>query len=61
MVAVGTKEELQRSDQPRIRQLLDRIPDPIADTTAIDVKGESQFPAGCKHGGHHKQYCRHLE
>lgn len=36
LIAVGTKEELQRSDQPRIRQFLDRIPDPIADTSTID-------------------------
>ena len=36
MIAVGTKEELQSSAHPRIRQFFDRIPDQIADTGVID-------------------------
>jgi phospholipid/cholesterol/gamma-HCH transport system ATP-binding protein len=36
LVAVGTKEQLQSSPLPRIRQFLDRIPDQIADAAAID-------------------------
>jgi phospholipid/cholesterol/gamma-HCH transport system ATP-binding protein len=35
LIAVGTKEEMQRSSHPRIRQFLDRIPDPIADAAGI--------------------------
>src|SRR5882757_1382303 len=29
LIAVGTKEELQASAHPRIRQFLDRVPDPV--------------------------------
>lgn len=36
LIAVGTKEELQSSAHPRIRQFFDRVPDKIADTGAID-------------------------
>ena len=36
LIAVGTKEELQSTTHPRIRQFFDRIPDKIADTAAID-------------------------
>src|SRR5260221_7501 len=36
LIAVGTKEELQSSSHPRIRQFLDRVPDKIAYTAAID-------------------------
>src|SRR5208282_5556201 len=36
LIAVGTKEELQSNPHPRIRQFFDRVPDPIADTSAID-------------------------
>src|SRR5271165_858959 len=36
LIAVGTKEELQNSSHPRIRQFFDRIPDPIADAAGID-------------------------
>jgi phospholipid/cholesterol/gamma-HCH transport system ATP-binding protein len=31
MLAVGTKEEIQNSNLPRIRQFLDRIPDKQVD------------------------------
>src|SRR6266852_6185583 len=34
LIAVGTKEELQSSSHPRIRQFFDRVPDQIADTAA---------------------------
>ena len=36
MIAVGTKEELQSSAHPRIRQFFDRIPDKISETGVID-------------------------
>lgn len=36
LIAVGTKEELQDSGHPRIRQFLDRVPDQVADTTVFD-------------------------
>jgi phospholipid/cholesterol/gamma-HCH transport system ATP-binding protein len=36
LIAVGTKQELQSSTHPRIRQFFDRVPDKIADTAAID-------------------------
>src|SRR6266568_5830216 len=36
LISVGTKEELQGSPHPRIRQFFDRVPDRIADTAAID-------------------------
>ena len=36
LIAVGTKEDLQNNPDPRIRQFLDRIPNEIADTAAID-------------------------
>jgi len=36
LIAVGTKEELQSSTHPRIRQFFDRVPDQIADAAAID-------------------------
>jgi phospholipid/cholesterol/gamma-HCH transport system ATP-binding protein len=32
LIAVGTKEELQASSHPRIRQFLDRVPDPILES-----------------------------
>ena len=34
-MAVGTKEEIRNSEDPRVRQFLDRIPGNIAKTTAI--------------------------
>jgi phospholipid/cholesterol/gamma-HCH transport system ATP-binding protein len=36
IVAVGSKDELQNSDHPRIRQFFDRVPDRMADTGAFD-------------------------
>jgi phospholipid/cholesterol/gamma-HCH transport system ATP-binding protein len=36
LIAVGTKEELQASSHPRIRQFFDRVPDTIADTAAVE-------------------------
>ena len=47
LIAVNTKEEFRSSDNPRIRQFLDRVPDPIIDPRAIDaffeqyLKGDS--------------------
>jgi phospholipid/cholesterol/gamma-HCH transport system ATP-binding protein len=36
VIAVGTKEELQSNQHPRIRQFFDRVPDSIADAAAVD-------------------------
>src|ERR1700678_2015681 len=36
LVTVGTKEELQASTHPRVRQFLDRVPDPVAETSQVD-------------------------
>jgi phospholipid/cholesterol/gamma-HCH transport system ATP-binding protein len=36
LIAVGSREELQASTHPRIRQFLDRVADPIADTAAVE-------------------------
>jgi phospholipid/cholesterol/gamma-HCH transport system ATP-binding protein len=35
MIAVGTKEELQSSTHPRIRQFFDRVPDRLTDTGTV--------------------------
>jgi len=34
-LSVGTKEEIQTSRHPRIRQFLDRIPEDMAKTPAV--------------------------
>jgi phospholipid/cholesterol/gamma-HCH transport system ATP-binding protein len=34
LIAVGTREELQGSSHPRIRQFLDRVPDPVFESAA---------------------------
>jgi len=34
-VAVGTKEEIRKSEQPWIRQFLDRVPDPVGETNTV--------------------------
>jgi phospholipid/cholesterol/gamma-HCH transport system ATP-binding protein len=36
-VAVGTKEEIRKSEQPRIRQFLDRVPDPVGETNTVEA------------------------
>src|SRR5580658_8728502 len=46
MIAVGTREELERSSHPRIRQFFDRVPDKIGDTAAIDEKFERYLKGG---------------
>lgn len=46
LIAVGTKEELQTSSHPRIRQFLDRIPDNIADTAAMDEHFQQYLEGG---------------
>jgi len=33
--AVGTKDEIKASQDPRVRQFLDRVPDNIAQTSAV--------------------------
>jgi phospholipid/cholesterol/gamma-HCH transport system ATP-binding protein len=46
LIAVGTKEELKSSQQPRIRQFLDRVPDPIVDARKIDAFFEQYLKGG---------------
>ncbi len=36
LIAVGTKEDLQSSSDPRIRQFFDRVPDRVADNEVFD-------------------------
>ncbi len=36
MIAIGTKEELQHSSHPRIRQFLDRVPDKLSEVAPMD-------------------------
>lgn len=48
LIAVGTKEELQNSTHPRVRQFFDRVPDKIADTAAIDQYFE-QYLEGARY------------
>jgi phospholipid/cholesterol/gamma-HCH transport system ATP-binding protein len=46
LIAVGTKEELQSSPHPRIRQFFDRVPDKIEYTAAIDEYFEQYLEGG---------------
>ena len=46
LIAVGTKEKLQNSPDPKIRQFLDRVPDQIADTAAVDKYFEQYLKGG---------------
>jgi phospholipid/cholesterol/gamma-HCH transport system ATP-binding protein len=46
LIAVGTKEELQSSSHPRIRQFFDRVPDPIGDTAALDKHFQQYLEGG---------------
>lgn len=46
LIAVGTKEELKTSSHPRIRQFLDRVPDEIADTAAMDEHFQQYLEGG---------------
>jgi phospholipid/cholesterol/gamma-HCH transport system ATP-binding protein len=46
LIAVGTKEELKTSSHPRIRQFLDRVPDEIADTAAMDKHFQRYLEGG---------------
>jgi phospholipid/cholesterol/gamma-HCH transport system ATP-binding protein len=36
LIAVGTKEELQSSNHPRVRQFFDRTPDAVMDAAAVE-------------------------
>ena len=47
IIAVGTKEELQSSPHPRIRQFFDRTPDPF-DSGAIDEHFERYLKGGSR-------------
>ena len=46
LIAVGTKEDLQNSTNPRIRQFLDRVPDNLVDTATIDQYFERYLEGG---------------
>ena len=46
MITVGTKEELQSSSHPRIRQFFDRVPDQVADAAVIDDYFERYVKGG---------------
>jgi phospholipid/cholesterol/gamma-HCH transport system ATP-binding protein len=46
LIAVGTKEELQSSSHPRVRQFLDRIPDPLAGSHVIDEYVQQYLEGG---------------
>src|SRR5271166_3488974 len=46
LIAVGTKEELQGSTHPRIRQFFDRVPDQIVDTAGVDKYFERYLKGG---------------
>ncbi len=46
LIEVGTKEELQSSRNPRIRQFLDRVPDKIGDEAAIDKHFQQYLERG---------------
>ena len=46
LIAVGTKEELQASMHPRIRQFLERVPDNIVDTAAESQRIQRYLAGG---------------
>jgi phospholipid/cholesterol/gamma-HCH transport system ATP-binding protein len=46
LIAVGTKEELQCSSHPRIRQFLDRVPDQIFQTASTREALEHYLEGG---------------
>jgi phospholipid/cholesterol/gamma-HCH transport system ATP-binding protein len=48
LVKVGTKEELQGSNLPRIRQFLDRVPDEVLNPTVIDGYFERYLKEGLR-------------
>jgi hypothetical protein len=42
---VGTKDEIRASQDPRVRQFLDRVPDEIAKTPAVAAYFEKYLQA----------------
>jgi len=48
LIAVDDKDAFQKSTQPRIRQFLDRVPDPIAESA--DVQDRFRELAGITGG-----------
>ncbi|HEX4165930.1 MAG TPA: ABC transporter ATP-binding protein [Bryobacteraceae bacterium] len=48
LIAVGSKEELQSSRHPRIRQFFDRIPDQVVDAGVIDEHFERYLKGGLR-------------
>jgi phospholipid/cholesterol/gamma-HCH transport system ATP-binding protein len=45
ILAVGAKEDMKNSNHPRIRQFLDRVPDPPANPQALEAKFEKYLQA----------------
>jgi phospholipid/cholesterol/gamma-HCH transport system ATP-binding protein len=43
--AIGTKDDIRGSQDPRVRQFLDRVPDNIAQTSAVTDYLEDYFQA----------------
>lgn len=48
LIAVGSKDELQSSHHPRIRQFFDRVPDPVVDPNVIDGFFEQYLKGGLR-------------
>jgi phospholipid/cholesterol/gamma-HCH transport system ATP-binding protein len=48
LIAVGSKEELQGSHHPRIRQFFDRVPDQVVDAGVIDEHFERYLKGGLR-------------
>jgi phospholipid/cholesterol/gamma-HCH transport system ATP-binding protein len=46
LIAVGTREEIQASNHPRIRQFLDRQPDPMSDIAPVGRYFENYVQGG---------------
>lgn len=48
LIAVGSKEEVQSSRHPHIRQFFDRVPDPVFDADAADAFFEQYLKGGSR-------------
>jgi phospholipid/cholesterol/gamma-HCH transport system ATP-binding protein len=48
LIAVGSKDELQSSHHPRIRQFFDRVPDPVVDPSVMDGFFEQYLKGGLR-------------
>jgi ABC-type transporter Mla maintaining outer membrane lipid asymmetry ATPase subunit MlaF len=47
--SVGTKDQIKASQNPRVRQFLDRIPEDIAKSSAVATHFEQYLNAGEAH------------